>query len=143
MKYLCDFLIVIAGGLFVTFTTRTWDSWKETKNRPRKLCENCIIKINHCINELDFNAICVGGPTCPFKTEALEKLLNSDEISLFDEDLVNSMKQLIGEAGIARAPFCEIVAVGVKQKSKLLKHHLMKKIEELNTYSSSKLETQQ
>lgn len=132
MKYLYDFLIVIAANLVHSFATRTWDSWKEAKNRPRKLRENCLIKINHCINELDFNAICVGGPTCPFKTEALEKLLNSDETSFFDEDLVNSMKQLIGEAGIARAPYCEVVAVRVRTKSKLLKHHLEKIIKELS-----------
>lgn len=145
MKYLYDFLIVIAANLVHSFATRTWDSWRETKDRPRKLRENCTIKIRHSLNELDFNAVCEGGPECPFKTEALETLLNSEEISLLDKDLVNSMKQLIEEAGIAKAPYHQSLDLRkkVKTKSKLLKHHLVKQIEELNTYSSSKLKIQQ
>lgn len=133
MKYLWDLLIVIAGGLVVTFFVRFWDRKSKAKFRPAKLRKNCVIKIQHCINELDFNAKCVGGSMCPFKTEALEKLLNSVEISLLNEDLINLLKQQINEAGIARAPYCEVVSVRVRARSKMLKRFFQEKIIELTT----------
>lgn len=126
MDYAWQFLLFIAAGLVLNRIEEYWARKKEAKNRPAKLRKNCIEKIRHCINDLEFNAKCVGGPTCPFKTEALERLLNSEEIILLDEDLIDSLKQLIAEAGIARAPRAEFVAVRVKSGSKLLKDFLQK-----------------
>ncbi len=131
MNYICEFLLFITAGLAVNRIEEFWARKKEAKNRPAKLRKNCIEKIRHCMNELEFNAKCIGGPTCPFKTEALERLLNSEEITLLEEDLINSLKQIIAEAGIARAPHAEFVAVRVKSGSKLLKDLLQKQIYKL------------
>lgn len=131
MDYVWQFLLFIAAGLVLNRIEEFRTRKKEAKNRPAKLRKNCIEKIRHCINELDLNAKYIGGPICPCKTEALERLVNSEESTLLDEDLINSLKQLIAEASIARAPHMELLSVKVKHGSKFLKDLLQKQIYKL------------
>jgi hypothetical protein len=135
MDYVCQFLLFIVAGLVLSRIEELWARKKEDKNRPAKLRKDCIEKIRHCINELDLNAKYIGGPICPCKTDALERLVYSEEGTLLDEDLINSLKQLIAEASKARTSHAALIATRVKHSSKLLKEFLQKRSEELKTSS--------
>lgn len=133
MDYVWQFLLFIVAGLVLNRIEELRTCKKEAKNRSAKLRKDCVEKIRHCINELDLNAKYIGGPICPCKTDALERLVYSEESTLLDEDLVNSLKQLIAEASIARTSHAALIATRVKSSSKLLKDLLQKRSEELTT----------
>ncbi|CCB87943.1 hypothetical protein [Simkania negevensis] len=133
MDYVWQFLLFIAAGLVLNRIEEFWARQKEIKKGPANLRKNCIEKIRHCINELDLNAKYIGGPSCPCKTDALERLVYSEESTLLDEDLINSLKQLIAEASIARTSDAALIATRVKSSCKLLKDLLQKRSEDLTT----------
>jgi hypothetical protein len=134
MNCLSEFFVVVLGSLVANYIWDFINRRKEIRNKPIVLRKKCIEKIEHCLNELDFNAICTGGPTSPFKTESLEKLLNSEEVTFLDENLTLSIKKIINYAGLARAPHQEYIAVKTKQECKHLKELLEKKKEELKLF---------
>lgn len=131
MDYVWQFLLFIVAGLVLNRIEEIWTRKKEAKHRPAKLRKDCVEKIRHCINELDLNAKYIGGPICPCKTDALERLVYSEESTLLDEDLINSLKQLIAEASIAKASHAALIATRVKSNSNLLKDLLQKQSHKL------------
>ena len=137
MDYVWQFLLFIVAGLVLNRIEEFWARRKEVKKGPANLHKNCIEKIRHCINELDLNAKYIGGPICPCKTDALERLVYSEESTLLDEDLINSLKQLIAEASIARTPQAAMIALRVKNNSNLLKDLLQKQSHKLENHQSS------
>ena len=60
----------------------------------------------------------------------------SEEGTLLDEDLINSLKQLIAEASIARTSHAALIATRVKHSSKLLKEFLQKQSHKLENFHS-------
>jgi hypothetical protein len=135
MDYIWQFLLFIAAGLVLNRIEEFWINKKEVKKGSEKLQKSCIEKIRYSINELDLNARYIGGPICPCKTDALERLVYSEESTLLGEDLINSLKQLIAEASIARTSHAALIATRVKHSSKILKELLQKRSEELSTSS--------
>jgi len=136
MDYVWQFLLFIAAGLLLNRIEELWTRKKEAKNRLTKLRKDCIEKIRHCINELDLNAKYIGGPICPCKTDALERLVYSEEGTLLDEDLINSLNQLIAEASIARTSHAALIATRVKSSSNRLKDLLQKQSTKLENPQS-------
>lgn len=104
-----------------------------SKNSESQNPEILSRKIQSCILELEYNAAPGIGPRSLFKLTAQEQLLHSTEVSLLGEELANSLKQLVIEAGVANGEYSMKGPGGVKGMSNLLKESLQKKSEELQT----------
>ncbi len=138
MDYLSEFLLVIAATLVGNMLWQLWLDKREAKNQKANTLKEGLSKIQSCILELEYNATPgIGGPRCHFKLTAQEQLLHSPEVSLLDEELANSLKQLIIEAGVANGEYSLKGPHGVKGMSNLLKASLQKRSEELKTSQKS------
>lgn len=134
MNYISDFFLFIAATLVGNWLWQLWLDKREAKIQKAKTLKDCLSKIQSCILELEYNATPgVGGPRCHFKLTAQEQLLHSAEVSLLGEELTDSLKQLVIEAGVANGEYSMKGPGGVKSMSNLLKDFLQKKIEELQT----------
>ena len=114
-----------------------WDFWTKRSvslEQKAKMLKNFVEKIEHCCHELDYNSTPgIGGSRCPFTTEAQRRLLYSEEVILLGDDLTQSLKRLIIDAGRANGESPSVPPSSVKSGSKLLKDMLMKRSEELKT----------
>lgn len=134
MNYLWEFLAVIVATLVGNWLWQLWLDKREEKNQNAKTLKDCLAKIQSCMLELEYNTTPgVGGPRCHFKLTAQEQLLHSTEVSLLGEELANSLKQLVIEAGVANGEYSMKGPGGIKGMSNLLKESLQKKSEELQT----------
>lgn len=134
MNYISDFLLFIAATLVGNWLWQLWLDKREAKIQKAKTLKYCLEKIQSCILELEYNAAPrIGGPRSLFKLTAQEQLLHSTEVSLLGEELANSLKQLVIEAGVANGEYSMKGPGGVKGMSNLLKESLQKKSEELQT----------
>ncbi len=134
MNYISDFFLFIAATLVGNWLWQLWLDKRETKIQKAKTLKDCLDKIQSCILELEYNAAPgIGGPRSLFKLTAQEQLLHSAEVSLLGEELANSLKQLVIEAGVANGEYSMKGPGGVKGMSKLLKASLQQKSEELQT----------
>lgn len=127
------FLVVEIFGLWLF---QLWLDKREVKKQKVKSLEEGLTKIQACIHELEYNATPgIGGSRSPFKLTAQEQLLHSIDTSLLGEELTNSLKQLITDAGVANGEYSMKGPGGAKGMSKLLKELLQKRSEELKTSS--------
>lgn len=139
MIFIYDFFLYTIASLIGSWL---WDFWtKRTaakENEIRKI-KSCIEKITHCLHELDYNSTHgIGGPNCRYITEAQQKLLYSEEVFLLGDDIKESLKMLIIDAGKANGyPFSTAPGI-VKKGNKLLRELLQKRKEELKATEKSK-----
>lgn len=134
MNYLWEFLVFIAATLVGNGLWQLWLDKREIKNQKVKALKECLAKIQSCILELEYNITPgVGGSRCHFKLRAQEELMHSAEIYLLGEELANSLKQLVIEAGIANGEYSMKNPGEIKSMSNLLKAFLQKKSQELQT----------
>lgn len=134
MDYLLEFFLVIVATLVGNRLWQLWVDKQEAKKQRAKSLEEGLTKIQACMHELEYNATPgIGGSRSPFKLMAQEQLLHSTAVSLLGEELTNSLKQLITEAGVANGEYSMKGPGGVKGMSKLLKEQLQKRSEELKT----------
>jgi hypothetical protein len=134
MNYISDFFLFIVATLVGNWLWQLWLDKREANIQKAKTLKDCLEKIQSCILELEYNAAPgIGGPRSLFKLTAQEQLLHSAEVSLLGEELANSLKQLVIEAGVANGEYSMKGPGGVKGMSNLLKASLQKKSEELQT----------
>lgn len=131
MNYISDFFLFIAATLVGNWFWQLWLDKREAKIQKAKTVKDFLAKIQSCILELEYNATPgIGGPRSLFKLTAQEQLLHSTEVPLLGEELTDSLKQLVIEAGVANGEYSMKGPGGVKSMSNLLKDFLQKKIEE-------------
>ncbi|MBS0649540.1 MAG: hypothetical protein JSR93_00110 [Verrucomicrobia bacterium] len=136
MDYIYEFFLFIVATLTGNWLWQLWLDKRESKKQKAKTLNECLEKIQACIHELEYNATPgIGGSRSPFKLTAQEQLLYSRAVSLLGEELTNSLKQLITEAGIANGEYSMKGPAGAKSTSKLLKEFLQKRSEELKASS--------
>jgi hypothetical protein len=136
MDYIIEFFLVVVATLVGNRLWQVWIDKQEVKKQRIKSLEEGLTKIQACIHELEYNATPgIGGSRSPFKLTAQEQLLHSTAVSLLSEELTNSLKQLISEAGVANGEYSMKGPGGAKGMSKLLKELLQKRSEELKTSS--------
>jgi hypothetical protein len=133
-----EFVLFVIASLVANWIWDWWIKRLAAKGRKAKILKGCLEKIEHCSHELDYNATPgIGGSRCPFITEAQQKFLYSEEIVLVGDDLKESLKNLIIDAGRANGEWPSVTPGSVKSGSNLLKKLLQQKGEELKASEKS------
>lgn len=86
-----------------------WQIWidrKESKRQKEKALKDCLEKIRHCMDEIDYNASSgIGFGNSPFKTAAQERLLYTDDVYLLSQEIIDALKKSILDVGTTKAGF--------------------------------------
>ncbi len=133
--HIIEFFIFITAALVSNWIWQLHLDRREGKRQQANAIKNFLAKVHHCIHELQYNATPgIGGPRSPFRLTALDQLLQSTEVSLLGEELTNSLKQLMIEAGVSNGAYSLTGPGKTKSMSNLLILSLQKRSEELKTH---------
>ena len=135
-----DFTIFILASLVGNWI---WDFWMKrlaAQGEKARVLKSCLEKIEYCSHELDYNVTPgIGGARCPFRTEAHQRLLYSEEVELLGEDLTKLLKTFIIDAGRANGESPSLTPGSVKNTIRVLKDLLQKRRDELKVREKTKV----
>lgn len=131
MNYLTQFLLMVAAALGGNWLWQIWIKKKERNRQKKKSIKDCIEKIRHCIDEIDYNASPgIGGKNSPFKIAEQEELLYAEEVYLLNPETLHALKKSILDVGIVHGHFPHTIN-HAKSSGLSLKALLEKQREEL------------